>query len=507
MWYSSSFSFPDFSAKTALSQSHLLQWQGDSLGKRTDKINGYPALQIDSGGWFVFESERLLARDNALFLIVFEPSADDYLLEFGLWSLHNGSQRKRFLTSMNVGDNQINTKYNYFPVAGPNVTTNYVHFDLPPAPSERGGERVYSDTVQHSEDALSLPFGEGWGGADTIFIGRVDSLLFRGKLAEFLIIDTVFSEVQRQIWQSYLALKYGVTMYRGNYLNAAGDTLWHYDRNIDFTAGVGGIGRDDSIFLAQHFSRIYGDSVKIALHGYINDMVQNAVETGRAPSLQNGEYVFWGHNSEPAELSSMNYFIENDFYNFYQRRWKVKPVLQTGKTLDFQLTSPQNLPQGDLSALRLLVAKTADFNALETSVYTPNVIDNQKITFSNISLAQTADSTFYFTFGKSTGLLTDESANGGNTTATGAAAVFTAASYLPNPVIDNLTIDYRLTRPAVIWFSVHNNIGTPFCQTPPANRQAGVNQTVIPMSHLMTGTYTVYIHVDDMVMAQVVIKQ
>ncbi|MDP3445902.1 MAG: hypothetical protein Q8T08_23830, partial [Ignavibacteria bacterium] len=90
---------------------------------------------------------------------------------------------------------------------------------------------------------------------------------------------------------------------------------------------------------------------------------------------------------------------------------------------------------------------------------------------------------------------------------TGAAAVFTEASYLPNPVESILTISYKLVRPATIRFSVHNNVGIPACTTNQLNLSEGYHQTDINMSYLITGTYTLNVHVDEMVMKQVVVKK
>jgi len=90
---------------------------------------------------------------------------------------------------------------------------------------------------------------------------------------------------------------------------------------------------------------------------------------------------------------------------------------------------------------------------------------------------------------------------------TGADGVFTEASYLPNPVESILTISYKLVRPATIRFSVHNNIGIPACTTNQFNLPEGYNETQINMSHLITGTYTLYVYVDEMVMKQVVVKK
>jgi len=88
-----------------------------------------------------------------------------------------------------------------------------------------------------------------------------------------------------------------------------------------------------------------------------------------------------------------------------------------------------------------------------------------------------------------------------------AASVFTEAQLMPNPVIDNLTINYKLTRAAKVWFTVHNNIGIGLCQTTPQNLSEGFNICTVPMGNLITGVYSLYVHVDDMVMRLNVVKK
>ncbi len=89
----------------------------------------------------------------------------------------------------------------------------------------------------------------------------------------------------------------------------------------------------------------------------------------------------------------------------------------------------------------------------------------------------------------------------------GAETVFTEATYMPNPVVSNLQIKYKLTRPARLWFAVYNNSGVPVRQTTPLQLAEGQQNTTIDMKALITGTYTLYIHVDDMVINKVVVKK
>ena len=91
--------------------------------------------------------------------------------------------------------------------------------------------------------------------------------------------------------------------------------------------------------------------------------------------------------------------------------------------------------------------------------------------------------------------------------AVGAAAVFTEAQLMPNPVEDNLYITFKLTRAAKVWFTVHNNTGIALCQTSAQNLGEGYNNTTVRMSGLVPGIYSLYVHVDDMVMRLNVVKK
>jgi len=84
--------------------------------------------------------------------------------------------------------------------------------------------------------------------------------------------------------------------------------------------------------------------------------------------------------------------------------------------------------------------------------------------------------------------------------------VFTNASFLPNPVHDMLHISYTLSRDAQIYFSVHYSGGTCFYQSAPTQQTAGDHCETIDMTAFPTGNYVLYIHVDDTVLSQPIIK-
>ncbi len=89
----------------------------------------------------------------------------------------------------------------------------------------------------------------------------------------------------------------------------------------------------------------------------------------------------------------------------------------------------------------------------------------------------------------------------------GAAAVFTEAQLMPNPVIDNLYIKYKLVRSAKVWFTVHNSIGIPQRNTSPQQIGEGEYSNTVPMGGLIPGVYCLFVHVDDMVLRLNVVKK
>ncbi len=86
-------------------------------------------------------------------------------------------------------------------------------------------------------------------------------------------------------------------------------------------------------------------------------------------------------------------------------------------------------------------------------------------------------------------------------------AIFTEADLVPNPVVDILHIKYKLTRDASIGFSVHNQQGFCMARVDARPETAGRHETPIDMTACPTGTYTVYVLVDDAVLSLNMVKK
>jgi hypothetical protein len=258
-------------------------------------------------------------------------------------------------------------------------------------------------------------------------------------------------------------------------------------------------------------SDLAGDSLTISLHG-VDNQLQNTTTV-----FQNGEYIFWGHNEDDLELAYSSIFVQDSFYYPFERIWKIRNFTQNTYPLDFTLDIPNeilelcSLNEAETLArsMRLFVSASPDFDFYETQIFEPQIIEDKKLRFDNLIFS---DSVSYFTFGYNKNVIDSLDFYNSNTEElqnneqNPLYQVFTEADWQPNPVIDNLTINYKLTRSATVWFSLHYNNGMPITQTSPQNLSAGYHQSFIAMSTLTSGIYTVYIHVDDMIAAQVIIK-
>lgn len=247
--------------------------------------------------------------------------------------------------------------------------------------------------------------------------------------------------------------------------------------------------------LKMKFPFQYGDTLFSAFEGkgiYSNMLKLNVKGWTRVQADAEGELKLPGGITVPHALRThtTRYYTETgkdsvqmtlDTYTWYARNFR-HPVFESIKTTLHTPLSSRRGAGGE-------VGEGSGGEASDTTIfYTSFYYTPEELVEMSDSIKESN---------------TDEYGN----TISEAEKVFTEARMLPNPVISNLNIDFKLTRKAVIWFSVHNNIGIPMRQTATQTLDEGYHQTQIPMSGLVTGTYTVYVHVDDMVIQRVVVKK
>lgn len=120
-----------------------------------------------------------------------------------------------------------------------------------------------------------------------------------GSISEVITYDRVLTSEEKQKINSYLAIKYGITMFNeagtstANYLNAAGSTIWNATTNSGFNQNIAGIARESASATNQKQSKSVntGDQLLIGTTGLLtNDNATNSVQ------LSDGQFLLWGDN-------------------------------------------------------------------------------------------------------------------------------------------------------------------------------------------------------------------
>ena len=130
---------------------------------------------------------------------------------------------------------------------------------------------------------------------------------FSGLLPEIVIYDRPLSLQERRQVESYLALKYGVSLdqtWGTSYFNARGETIWNVRENGGYASRVAGIGRDDASGLYQAVS---GSS-----------LTPNLLELSVVQHIPDNSFLIWGDNDRPLTLTKAQ-----GQPSMLDRRWKV----------------------------------------------------------------------------------------------------------------------------------------------------------------------------------------
>ena len=212
--------------------------------------------------------------------------------------------------------------------------------------------------------------------------------LFVGDYAELVVYDNDLSQAQRQQVNSYLALKYGITLDQssaqdyvasdGNVIYAATTTLDSYDKDI------AGIGRDNSSTLAQPKSKSINSG--------------SIVTMDKGGSFANDkDFVVWGHDGGAKTASTSG--LPTGVDQWLERKWAVQETGNAGAvTISVATTDLSALTAS--GALALIVADNTAFTSnLQTHALTTNG--------ANQEVSVTFDGTKYFTFARSSALAVD----------------------------------------------------------------------------------------------------
>lgn len=173
----------------------------------------------------------------------------------------------------------------------------------------------------------------GLSGTKTNYIGFLGgTTYYNGRINEVIVYNKALSAAEENQIQSYLALKYGLTLVgSGNspqsYVNSAGIAIWDATANAAYHNGVTGIGRDDGSGLNQKQARSSGvdSGVTISLGALAATNQANSSSFGSDQQI-----LILGHNGQPTGFSTSYTPASFTPISAYARMSRVWKVAETG---------------------------------------------------------------------------------------------------------------------------------------------------------------------------------
>lgn len=229
-----------------------------NLPALTAQMNYNPCFQLNG------ESFRLdnfpVNHHHLTAIIVYQ--VQDTVPEYGLWSLPFNEEKSVGLTTRRIISEKTQIKYTDINQTGGVINTLSQNWQF-----------------NNSENNF------------TVNIGHADSLSFSGKLSEFLLFDGSIADSVLMRYISYLAIKYGITLYQTDYLNSKGERIWNYADYPQHSYSIGGVGRDSAMGLNQKQSILLDGKVRVGLERMATDNFSNE------GNLHEGAFMLWGFDS------------------------------------------------------------------------------------------------------------------------------------------------------------------------------------------------------------------
>lgn len=262
---------------------------------KTGLINYHEAYEFRGDGTYLefpFEVDEV---SRFTFISVFHCT--DPGEERGVWGAKN-SQRAIMLSTQRV--------------SGPKKTIRY-----------SGGEvsiPVLNTTVQHwgktklGEVPPSIVLGHPGENNEEV-------RPFVGLIPEYLIFKKILNEEDRHKVETYMAVKYGLTLKAADYLDSEGTILWDQEKNSGFSHHIAAIGRDDFFGLHQKQSSSTAEAGRLIIGANRIAATNNA----NPYLLQNLDYLIWGDNGLEFALE-VQLGSHGSPFTYLQRDWKMEVI-------------------------------------------------------------------------------------------------------------------------------------------------------------------------------------
>lgn len=316
------------------------RWSSTAGADAISEADKMPTL-----GLINFHPAPLFDGENDELKITYDADAIDALTFFSVF-LTDATNETNIWTSQNTARDIGLTTHQ---VAGPGGATGYNRGQNIPV--------VCSITQEWEDDTQAS------GEAYLTLGGATDDLPpFKGLMPEYLIFEHALTADKKLQIESYLAIKYGITLQFLDYKNSQNKTVWSTLHHHDYYHRVAGIGRDDVLKLYQKQSHSTADNTNLVTVGIGKISPTNATNVS---TLNNLDFLMWGDDNQSLTFTAFQN-DDNVAYSVLHRNWLMNITGNTAHNTPTEIrlnTQHIEFPEGTYPWLLIDRSGTGNFAA------------------------------------------------------------------------------------------------------------------------------------------------
>lgn len=384
------FQYKDFSS----SNKQIQLGTGTTL---TNSLFNYNySFNFDNTDYVYYQSKLESMKDATVFIVNLPLPNSDPSVKYALISTD-------WNAGLTVPAGSVNEQA--FKLSTTTFDKNAISITYPSSSSARPNGRI-NTLLWHNFNAKKVYNSFGSSGESSILVGKLftGSLNFVGDIPEFIVYKRALNEKEKWRVESYLALKYGITLDENvHYYNSKNQIFWHKENNAIFKNRIFGIGKDLNSTLNQKQSASIHDTSLLKKMIFWTGTLQsdNNLNTGH---IEDQNFLMIGDNNT-SEIPTLT--LTNGIKKM-SRTWLVEKF---GPSIHTTSTNLKYIPDASVTLLPneafwLLIDRNANntslsnFNGSNVSIYPVSSFDaNGYAVYNNLNWA--SDTTTYnqFTFG------------------------------------------------------------------------------------------------------------
>ena len=354
------------------------------------------SLSFDNSDYVSYLSKVESLKDATIFIVNLPTTPTDPATKYALISADLDPAITLPAGSINEGSFRFGTT---------NFEKESISIIYPGASSVRPNGRI-NTLLWHDFNSKKIINSFGSTGESNIFIGKpfTGNVNFVGQIPEFIVYRRALNDKEKWRVESYLALKYGITLQpEVNYYTSKNEIFWHKENNAIFKNQIFGLGRDSNSTLYQKQSTsIHDPQVLKSLIFWTGTLkTDNNLNTGY---IEDQSFLAIGDNN----ASEIPNAVLNNGIKKLDKTWLVEKF---GPSTHNLTTSLKYKPDPSVvllpnEAFWLVVANNAthtsvaNFNAANVSYYPIEIFDSDGYSiYTNLKLASYTTIYSQFTFG------------------------------------------------------------------------------------------------------------